>query len=93
MGPVEFRISDARRALQAAPDADDDGPGGAAKRLLRLARAKTQPADAPGVYEAPEKPGFNGLQFLVTVGLGAVALVIGMVLVSALLGAGINLTP
>jgi len=85
--------SDERRALQAAPEADDAGPGHAAKRLLRLTRAKTGPADAPGVYEAPEKPGFNALQLLVTVGLGGLALLIGMLVVSLALGAGINLSP
>jgi hypothetical protein len=86
-------LSEERRALQSAPAEDEASPGQAAKRLLRLARTRLKAADAPGVYEAPEKKGFNGLQWLVSVGLGGLALLIGMLIVSLALGAGINLSP
>jgi hypothetical protein len=72
-----------RRRLQGAPDREDGGPGAAAMKLLRLAKARLATVgEAPGVYEAPEKPGFNQLQFLVTVGLGIAALLIGLLLAS-----------
>jgi len=87
-------LSDERRELTAAPEGEAEAAvGAAARKLLRLARGKLTPADAPGVYEAPERKGFNTLQFVVTVALGGLALLIGMVVVSLALGAGIKLTP
>jgi len=87
-------LSDKRRELLAAPGGgEDEVIGAAAKRLLALTRAKSKPADSPGVFEAPERKGFNGLQFLVTVALGGLALLIGMLIVSLALDAGIRLTP
>jgi hypothetical protein len=75
-------LSPERRGLVAAPGQESDsGPGAAAKKLLQLARARLKTVGpGPGVYEAPEQPGFNKLQFLVTVGLGTAALLIGLLL-------------
>jgi hypothetical protein len=84
-------LSAERRRLLAPPPGSDFGRGAAARKLLELARRKTRPTDAPGVYETPERPGFNWLQFAVTVGLGAVALLIGMVLATVAVGYDIDL--
>ena len=86
--------SEQRRRLLSAPDraADGAGPAGAAaKRLLRLASRTRVVGDAPGVYETPERKGFNFHQLAVTVGLGAIALLIGMVLASVAVSYDIDL--
>lgn len=84
--------SEERKRLLAAPSLEDvAGPGAAAKKLLRLARAKVTVGDGPGVYEAPEKPGLNPLQWLVTLGLAGIALLIGMVLATVVVDSGVPL--
>jgi predicted amidophosphoribosyltransferase len=79
-------LSAERRRLLASPDGSEAGPGAAARKLLQLARQKARLSDVPGVYETPERPGFNWLQLAVTVGLGAVALLIGLVLATVAVG-------
>ena len=76
-------LSDERRALLDPPALDAAGLGEGAKKalaLLKLRSSKEPLREAPGVYEAPEQQGFNSLQFFVTLGLGTLALLIGLVL-------------
>jgi hypothetical protein len=86
-GPSEER----KRLLAAPDDGADKSPGAAAMKLLKLARMKARVGETPGVYEAPERPGFNWLQLAVTVGLGAVALLVGMVLASVAVSYDVDL--
>ena len=71
-------LSPERSALLSSPQRDDDGAGKKALKLLKLGRAKAI-ADQPGVYEAPEKTGVNFAQLLLTLLLGAVALLLGFI--------------
>jgi hypothetical protein len=48
--------------------------------LMKLRGSKAAVGQTPGVYEAPEQQGFNYLQFFVTLGLGTLALLIGLVI-------------
>jgi hypothetical protein len=76
-------ISDERRELLAAPGLETTALGEGAKKalaLLKVRGSKAPVGQAPGVYEAPEQQGFNYLQFFVTLGLGTVALAIGLVI-------------
>lgn len=84
--------SEERRQLL-APGRSGEGAGAAAKKLLRLAGRTRAVGDAPGVYETPERPGFNFHQLAVTVGLGAVALLIGLVLASLAVTYNVDLGP
>jgi len=73
-------LSPARSGLLAGPPAEATVTGEAAKkalRFLKLGRAQAV-GDTPGVYEAPERTGFNGLQWLVTLTLAGIALAIGL---------------
>jgi hypothetical protein len=83
-------LSETRSALLSPPSPDGPDMGEAAKKALAMLKLrKAAPVgESPGVYEAPEKKGFNGLQALVTVGLAALALSIGLVI--ALLAAGMT---
>jgi hypothetical protein len=82
--------SEERRRLLTPEEAETNARGAAAKKLLKLARARQTPADGPGVYEAPERAGTNLLQIVVTVGLGALALAVALGLL-ALAYPGLNL--
>ena len=73
-------LSPTRTGLLAPPPAAETVTGEAAKKALRMLKiGRAQPVgDAPGVYEAPERKGFNGLQWLVTLTLAGIALAIGL---------------
>jgi hypothetical protein len=84
-------LSEERRRLLATPTPDDAGPAATAKKLLHLARAKAPVGEAPGVYEAPERPGINLLQWAVTCGLAGIALLIGLLIASLAVGYDVKL--
>jgi hypothetical protein len=84
-------LSEERRRLLAAPTPEDAGPAATAKKLLQLARSKAPVGEAPGVYEAPERPGINLLQWAVTCGLAAIALLIGLLIASLTVGYDVKL--
>ena len=83
-------LSETRTALLSPPSPEGMAVGDAAKKALKLLKLGKAAAvgESPGIYEAPEKKGFNGLQALVTVGLAALALSIGLII--ALLAAGMT---
>lgn len=71
-------LSPERSELLHSPRKDDDGAGKKALKLLKLGRTKGI-GNPPGVYEAPEKTGVNWAQLLLTLVLGAIALLLGFV--------------
>jgi hypothetical protein len=80
---ILFQGPSTKRRLLEAPT--DDGTATVKVGNLLLPRAMVDPIGAePGVYDAPEVPGIHWPQVGLTVLLGSVAVLIGVVLVEAL---------
>lgn len=81
-------LSPKREALLHADDDKPPATGNAnADKLIAQLKAKVtskELSDRPGVYPAPEVKGFNTPQFLFTLALGAVALLIALVITAFL---------
>lgn len=76
-----FQGPSSKRAELEAPTADDAAPTVAAALNFFKPGAKKVPiGDAPGVYDAPEVGGIYWPQVGLTVALGSVAVIVGMVL-------------
>lgn len=76
---VLFRGPSEKRATLTAPAVDVHAAADG-KKLMALLKPGAQTdtiGDKPGVYEAPERPGTNWPQVLLTVALGSIAVLIG----------------
>jgi hypothetical protein len=83
--------SPSRTTLLSPPTPENTVTSETAKKALRLLKiGRAGPiGDFPGVYEAPERRGINGLQWLVTIALAGLALLMGLGV--ALVAAGVGL--